>query len=349
MFFLTSWGRFQRRFDSILKDLQVHEDLIDKTATAVNISEARKHREDLEEWRKQALDQLSKDEVEQTAAQYLAVVGWLKFDETDQLKIFDSIALEALNNPGTCDWVFKQPKISAWMKCNQDTSFLFLLGHPGTGKSVLATQIGTFLKSSGHSLIISHFCTYSYAASKDYDNILRSIIVQLIRSNTDLVAHVYEELILKKKAPSSQVLEQLLRDLVGALSPVPSQTGYIHIIVDGLDECDSKTQARTIKMLERIMSTTLLSGSTVCKVLLSSRVSQETTKKSRHRQTISLSDEKERIGQAIKHYVAQRLGVLRPRFFQQGISDDDTKEVELRIVKKADGEPQNLFTILKTD
>lgn len=319
--------------------------MVDKTAITVNISEARKTRESLEAWRKESLDKLAKDEAEETAAQYLAVVGWLRLDETDQLKIFDSIAFEASNNPGTCDWILKQPKISAWMKCSRESSFLILHGNPGTGKSVLSTQIATFLKSNRRSLIITHFCTYSYTASKDYGHILRSILVQLIRSNTDLVAHVYDELIIKKKASSSQVLEQLLRDLISAASLAPSQMWYIHLIVDGLDECDSDTQAKTIKTLERIMSTALLSGSTVCKVLLSSRISQAATKKSRHKQYISLSDEKARMDNAIRHYAAQRLGGLRPRLFEMGISDDDIKAIELRIAAKADGEPQSVLSI----
>lgn len=39
--FVTSWGRFQRRFDNILDDLKHHGDLIDKEANALDIAEAR--------------------------------------------------------------------------------------------------------------------------------------------------------------------------------------------------------------------------------------------------------------------------------------------------------------------
>lgn len=306
-------------------------------------------RENVEVWRQETLDKLAKDEEEQTVAQYLAIVSWLKMDESDQLKIFDSIASEASSNPGTCDWILKQSKISCWMRCSQEATFLVLHGHPGTGKSVLATQIATFLKSDGQSLVISHFCSYPYAASKDYEQILKSILVQLIRPNIDIVAHVYEGLILKKKSVTSQVLEQLLRDTIGAISLRPSHTGYIHLILDGLDECDSDKQVKVINMLERLVASALSSGSTVCKVLLCSRMSQVIAKKSRHKQTVSLSDEKENMERAIRYYAAQRLGALRPQLFQTGINDADIRDMELRIAKKADGECGKVFAMSRAD
>ena len=80
-------------------------------------------RENVEVWRQETLDKLAKDEEEQTAAQYLAIVSWLKMDESHQLKIFDSIASEASSNPGTCDWILKQSKISCWMRCSQEATF----------------------------------------------------------------------------------------------------------------------------------------------------------------------------------------------------------------------------------
>ncbi|GAB1316915.1 NACHT domain-containing protein [Madurella fahalii] len=335
--FLSWWGRFQRRFDSIIEDLKEHEGLVDKTANVVHISEAKRMRAEVDTWRQEVLSKLETEEEEQSAARYHAVIGMLKTNELDQVKIFELIAGEALKHPETCDWVTKQAAISAWMRCSQEASFMVLHGHPGTGKSVLATQIARFLQSSEQSLVITHFCTYSYATSADYDEILRSIFAQLIRSNNDLVAHAYQELVLKKKIPSSTALEQLLRDLIPAASPLPSRTKYIHIILDGLDECASDIQTKVITMLERIVATASSSGSTVCKVLLSTRLSPAVHKKLRHKRIVSLSEEKANIERAIRQYTGQRLHSLSQQLSQMDITDTDVSEMESTIAGKADG------------
>ena len=330
---MTSWGRFQQQFDGIIQDLKAHEELVDKTVNAVNISEAREMRRELEE-------KISKDQDERTSAQYLAIAGWLGVDESDQLEIFESIAAGASENADTGSWILKQPKIQTWMRCSQNSTLLLLHGRPGSGKSVLATQIATFLRSGGQSLVVTHICTYSYETSNDYEKILRSIILQLIQSNPDLIAHVHGQLVVNLKTPSSQVLEKLLCELVGALSLAPSQTKYIHLILDGLSECDEERQARIMNMLERIVTAASSSNSTVCKVLLTTQLSRVITKRSRHKQTVSLSDEKESLDGAIGHYTAQRLAALRPRLFQMGISDSDISDIRNRIAEKADGESQ---------
>lgn len=294
-------------------------------------------RQTLQTMRQENLDKLAKEEVEQTANQYLAIVGCLKADESTQLKIFDAIASEAHINPGTCDWVLKQREIQAWMTCHHSSTFLLLHGRPGSGKSVLATQIVKFLQSSKQSLVVSHFCTYSYDESTDYDKILRSILIQLIKSDIDLVAHIYDALVLKKKAPHSKLLEEMIRHAVSASSPTPSLTRYTHVIIDGLDECDQATQSRVVKMMDRVVTAASSSSSTVCKVLLSSRVSRVVAKKARQTRIVSLSDEKESLEKAIEKYASQRLSLLQPQFSQLRISNDDLKRLSLRIAKKAEG------------
>ncbi|KAL5089356.1 hypothetical protein Trisim1_005643 [Trichoderma cf. simile WF8] len=337
IFFLTTWGRFQRRLDTILTNMKAHEELIDKTANAVNILEASKMRESLRGQINENIDEVAKQEDEDSAKQYQAIIGWLKMDDTDQQVIFDSIASEAEKNEGTCDWIFKQPTLVSWMRTQPETPFLWLQGNPGAGKSVLATQIDVFLRTSRQSLVVRHFCTYSYASSIQFDQILRSLLLQIIRSNGDLITYIYEKFVLAKQAVTIKSLSQLIRTSCEAISPVPSEKKYIHIILDGLDECDVEKQGRITNLLETIISLGGPNSSMFYKVLISSRPSPLLSKKFRKRPTVSLIDEKSRIDEAIKIYANQKLGFLRNRFLEFGICGTDIAELSHSISLKADG------------
>ncbi|KAK4060673.1 hypothetical protein Trihar35433_10081 [Trichoderma harzianum] len=337
IFFLTTWGRFQRRLDTILTNMKAHEELIDKTANAVNILEASKMRESLRNQINENIDEVAKQEDEDSIKQYQAIIGWLKMDDTDQQVIFDSIVSGAGKNEGTCDWIFKQPTLVSWMRTQPETPFLWLQGNPGAGKSVLATQIDIFLQTSRQSLVVRHFCTYSYASSIQFDQILRSLLLQLIRSNGDLITYIYEKFVLAKQAVTIKSLSQLIRTSCEAISPVPSEKKYIHIILDGLDECDVEKQGRITNLLETIISLGGPNSSMFYKVLISSRPSPLLSKKFRKRPTVSLIDEKSRIDEAIKIYANQKLGSLRNRFLEFGICGTDIAELSHSISLKADG------------
>jgi hypothetical protein len=114
--FLTSWGRFQSRFDSILEDMERHERLIDKEANAYDIAEAQKMREDLRTWREENLMKLSRLEVEETAKQHMSIMSWLKIDDSGQLTVFDSISSEGAKYPGTYEWILQNAKINSWIQ-----------------------------------------------------------------------------------------------------------------------------------------------------------------------------------------------------------------------------------------
>ncbi|KAK1948821.1 hypothetical protein LY78DRAFT_751832, partial [Colletotrichum sublineola] len=284
VFFMTSWGRFERRFDSIIEDLKAYEKLVDSTANAVGHSQMKKIRED----------------------RYLQ----------------------------TCDWILSQKRITSWMRCSMESSFLVLHGHPGTGKSVLATRIVIFLRSLGKSLVVSHICTYSQAASTEYDQIIRSILLQLIQNDTDLVAYVYKEFILNKKPVTAQVIESLILEVIGAISDNPSQTKYVHIVLDGLDECDKEKQPKVINLLERMISKAFTSAATICKVLVSSRIPSAVARKLKQKHIVSLSGEKKALEKAIAVYAAQRLRELKTRM---NFKEFELKELELQLESKADG------------
>ncbi|EHK42609.1 hypothetical protein TRIATDRAFT_224424, partial [Trichoderma atroviride IMI 206040] len=336
LLFLTSWGRFQRRFDSIIEDMGRHSDLIDKEANARNISEAQEMRRDLRAWRQENIDKVKSLEGEQAIKQYQSIIAWMNIDESDQLAIFDSIMAEGRNYPGTCAWILKNPKVSSWLQKRPESPILWLQGTPGSGKSVISTQLVNFMQTA-KMFVMYHFCTYLYMSSTMYEQILRSLLMQLLRKDGDLVAHVYEEFVLGKKSPTISALERLLQLLFKSVSDEPSQTEYFWIILDGLDECEPDKQARVISLMNQVTSHRSLSGNAVCKVLISSRSSTTLSHWLRKKQIVSLSEEKYCLEGAIRLYAAQRLQALEHRFHQLDIAPGELDDIERQIAKRADG------------
>ncbi|KAL7955605.1 hypothetical protein V8C34DRAFT_327026 [Trichoderma compactum] len=336
LLFLTSWGRFQRRFDNILEDMKRHETLIDREANARNIAESKEMRQDIRRWREQSLEQVSNLDGEEAAKQYQSIISWLNMDESDQLAIFESISAEGRKHPGTCSWVLKNPKIISWLQSKPDTSVLWLQGTPGSGKSVISTQLVNFMQSF-NMFVIHHFCTYLYTSSTTYEQILRSLLMQLLRKDGDLVAHVYEEFVLGKKSPTVSALERLLQLLFKSISNEPSKAEYVWIILDGLDECELDKQARVVSLMNQVASDRSSPGNTTCKVLISSRTSTILSNCLRKKQTISLTDEKDCLEEAIRQYASQRLQSLEQKFHQLHIHPGEVDSIERGIAKKADG------------
>ncbi|KAH8738106.1 hypothetical protein BGZ61DRAFT_502084 [Ilyonectria robusta] len=335
LLFLTSWGRFQRRFDNILDDLKHHGDLIDTESNARNISEAQRMRQDIRTWREESRAQVYKFEEEQTARQHEFIASWLNVNESDQLAIFDSISAEGVEHPGTCEWILRNSKVRSWCQRKPDTAILWLQGTPGSGKSVLSTQLVNFMKT-GKQFVIRHFCSYLYATSTAYEQILKSMLIQLLRKDDDLVAHVYEQYVVGKKSPSCGVLEQLLQTLLKSMSTEPSQAEFIWIVIDGLDECESKNQTRLVNLINHITKTSVPGGVT-CKVLISSRVSSTSLSRLRKRQVLSLAEEKDSMQGAIQQYIHQRLQSLHEGFSQLGMGQPEFDEIQDKIAGKTDG------------
>lgn len=320
-----------------MEDMERHGDLIDKEANARNIAEARELRRDIRLWREQNDERVKSFEEEQAIKQYQSIMAWMNIDESDQLAILESIMAEGRNYPGTCAWILKNPKVSSWLQQRPESPILWLQGTPGSGKSVISTQLVTFMQTT-KMFVMYHFCTYLYKSSTIYEQILRSLLMQLLRKDGDLVAHVYEEFVLGKKSPTVSALERLLQLLFKSVSNEPSQTEYFWIILDGLDECEPDKQARVISLMNQVTShRSSSSGKAFCKVLISSRSSTTLSKWLRKKQKVSLSEEKHCLEGAIRLYASQRLQALEQRFRQLDIAPGELDDVELQIAKKADG------------
>lgn len=276
-----------------------------------------------------------KKEEELTASQFAQLVSLLRVDDAHQHDILDAVLTDAGDIDGSGSWALGQPRIKSWASLTDDTKFLTLHGHPGTGKSVLSAQIAKFLQLSGQSLVITHFCTYLYPESTEYRDLLRLFIVQLIRQSPELITHAHSELLTQKRTPSWTALEQLLGRLLGAAAPFQSQKSFIHLIVDGLHECSDTDQARACKVLQKLVASA--PSPVVLKVLVTTRTEGSVRKSMRGQHEVSLAHEKHHLRNAIQLYCSRRLEPLKAKLGLLSFGDDEVTTLRNQIVDKADG------------
>ncbi|KAG6358594.1 hypothetical protein INS49_012112 [Diaporthe citri] len=339
LLFATSWGRFQRRFNHILEDMKNHEDLIDRLVNAIDISEARQMRQDLLSWREQKLQEMSDEDEKQSAQEFRAIQSWLRMNECDQLAIFESTAGQGNRYPGTCQWILNNTKINSWLQESPQTPILWLSGIAGSGKSVISSQLVNFI-TSRNGIVLHHFCTNASVMSSEYDQVLKSLLEQLLRHDGDLTTNVYHEYVLKKQVAAVAILEQLLQTLLNTSAEDPRQRGYIWIVVDGVDELrdhSPNSQARLLNFIKQIVSKTNASENATCKALISARPSTTISHVLRQKPTVSLTEEKKSLALAIQEYALQRLGSLGNRFEQLGLSALEIESFGQQISHKSDG------------
>ncbi|KAK7908792.1 hypothetical protein PG985_016095 [Apiospora marii] len=345
LLFQTSWHRFQRRFDSIISDLKRHEALIDKLAQAIHIAEGQQMRDDndkmlkeIRRWREESAEELIRSEEEQGIKQFNSIVAWLKVNESDQITIFDQLLEESTRyNADTCGWVLSNPKMQSSLQRQPNVPLLWIQGAAGTGKSVLSASIVNFMKKAGY-LVISHFCNYAYPSSAKYDHILRSLVLQLVRADEDLVAHVYENYILAKKVASAPLMERLLQLLLANISKKPQETTFVWIVLDGVDECDPLTQNKLFRLISQVTARNFSPDTVVAKALVSCRFSATASAKLSKKQSISLAEEKQHMNHAIRSYTRERFKQdICAKFSEMHLTTSDAEEVENAITQKADG------------
>ena len=332
--FHTSWGRFQRRFDTIFEDLERHGKLVDQQADALNIAMVAQIRRENLEWREKRLDQLRHDEKLQADNEYRSILSWLKIDETEQTQIVEAISDEEKQFPGTCDWVSQNAKIKAWLQKRPEGAYLRLQGSPGCGKSVIAAKLVSHLQAAG-APIVRHFCTYTFPSSTKYDNVLKSFVLQLLLRSDELIAHVYKECNGGRKQITSNFLAKLLQTLITSLSDQPREPLHIWFIVDGINECDEQEQL--INLMNKISLISATSHGAVCKVLLTTRPMPPTIIAKFKKGDISLSENNSPLNSAIRMYVARRLVLLQDRFRELELDPQRIDKLGELISEKADG------------
>jgi Zn-dependent M16 (insulinase) family peptidase len=175
--------------------------------------------------------------------------------------------------------------------------------------------------------LIYYFCD-STSDNKDMcTQILKTLTLQLLQTNTDSASLVAD----KYASRSTATLVQLRKALSELIATVPAT----RIIIDGLDECLVADQRAILSELLRLMK---LSGDR-CKLLISSRENACIQSVLGKKPTIFLSEHDQRasIDMDIRLHVHEELMTLRESFDAAVID-----KVEQIVVNKATGKYANL-------
>ncbi|KAH6855712.1 hypothetical protein B0I37DRAFT_61124 [Chaetomium sp. MPI-CAGE-AT-0009] len=148
----------------------------------------------------------------------------------------DLINLQALKQPGSCQWLTQKPSFEAW-RSGTSPGILWLLGRPGAGKSVLAGHVVEELQSSD-----AHCCYFFFKHGKGDGSSLhhcfRSLAFQMALQDKTVREAV---LLLAEDGRSWDELDEAgvwRRLFTNCVFKVSSLTETVFFwVLDGVDEC----------------------------------------------------------------------------------------------------------------
>ncbi|KAI0443472.1 hypothetical protein F4803DRAFT_561576 [Xylaria telfairii] len=147
----------------------------------------------------------------------------------------------------TCAWIFKHPKFQRWVT-TQEPQILWILGHPGTGKSTLMKYVAEWPHRSSKDGSISQYITSFYfynlgaQLQRTASGLLRSVLFQLLQEFPNCVESFKEHQIqLDIAAKDEEVLSglNLLSLLENTLRNALEVTS-VWLFIDALDECGNE-------------------------------------------------------------------------------------------------------------
>lgn len=138
-------------------------------------------------------------------------------------------------HPGTCDWIFDEPVFQK-RRMTDSNNVLWFNARPDSGKSVCSAATVERLRVEN--------CDVAYFLIKSNDpirrrllRVLRNMAAQMLR----IVPYIPDELFNLHIDDIGQPYVQNVGAVEKVLSCLQKHVGRIHLIIDGLDECDDRT------------------------------------------------------------------------------------------------------------
>lgn len=321
----------------MLQNLGSSRDLLDKEAASIAILQAT-------ELRQRLLEDVEKRENERRDLQFRETLAWLdlKGQDREQDELFEQ--RRESREPGTCEWILKNPKICAWLDEGDSRLTYWLRGKPGSGCYISnavkrstdiicigKTTLATYIKDEAHlppdAMILHCLCSYGFAKSESNacSLTIRSLIAQIIKRRSELLPYLYDSYVKVGESASLNRTKQILIDLLR-----PLQTTYL--VLDGLDECEPQHQRKILEELANIQKA--IGPDSCLRMLVCSRETADILNQLRKAPKISLNDEKVYTSRDIAKFAHRSLCQLYEKF--ENLTDKIV-EIEQEVVRKANG------------
>ncbi len=154
---------------------------------------------------------------------------------------------------GTCSWILSQPEYLSWIN-TEETRLLWVTGEPGCGKTMLSAYLTEHLRLSRTTpvrpQVFFFFCDEKVKSQRDANAILRGILYQILQQHRRLIKHVKSrfEIDGPSLANSFSALWELFLKIVA-----DSASGPVGIIVDAIDECETRTRKRFLNAIMQLV------------------------------------------------------------------------------------------------
>jgi Cdc6-like AAA superfamily ATPase len=139
-------------------------------------------------------------------------------------------------------------KYSSWRK--GQSSFLWLYGIPGCGKTILSSTVIEHLSRSKHpsSALLYYYFDFTVVEKQNFDNAVRTLIGQIYNQMPSLQGFLdalYASCESGKRQPSDDALRRILQTMI-------QQAGEVWIVLDALDECQRREEFPDVGLLSWI-------------------------------------------------------------------------------------------------
>lgn len=209
----------------------------------------------------------------------------------------------------SCEWILKEEKYISWLN-EQGPQLLCLHGAPGMGKTTLSLflidELTKLVGKSSNTTVAFFLCDATDHRRRTLASMLRGLLTQILKQRSILFGHIQETYeqrgsdLLSDQFSLWEILVAILQD---------ANMGRLYLVLDALDECDTKSHHLLLSGLERLLGTDCTNQTRV-KIVLTSRsnnVSQSIPS------TLSLHIDSEMISGDLKKFINSRVNEISLR------------------------------------